>query len=76
MWTPVDTKFFFKYLKAYIGHKGAADCFISPSFLSLFFYKLLHEGCSEREAWEHAASYDERSRGYVMYDEKVCHSIN
>ena len=63
-------------LKAYMGTvdpvpEHRADLM----FLVHFFYKLFRTGCSEREAWEQAASYDSESRLWVFWDEDGCHRL-
>jgi hypothetical protein len=63
-------------LKAYIGTvEPTPESTAEPLFFAHFFYKLFGTGCSEREAWEHAACYDESSRQYVLYDREGCHRI-
>ena len=62
-------------LKAYVGAVEEVPFYAEPLFLAHFFYQLFHAGCSEREAWERAASYDANSRVYVFYDEEGCHTV-
>ena len=63
-------------LKAYIGTvEPVPQSEAEPLFIAHFFYKLFRTGCSEREAWEHAASYDADSRQYVFWDAEGCHRV-
>jgi len=66
---PMAQAFMAGGLKGYIGSReptphGTAGIM----FIAHFFYKLWREKCSEREAWEQAASYDKDSRLYVYWD--------
>lgn len=64
-------------LKAYVGTVAPIPHFTaSPLFLAHFFYALFRDGRSERDAWEHAASYDADSRLFVYYDEEGCHRVS
>jgi hypothetical protein len=62
-------------LKAYIGSVDAPEFFLEPLFLAHFFYRLLTAHGSERQAWEHAGSYDAGSRQYAFYDKEGLHRI-
>jgi len=71
---PMAQAFMAGGLKGYIGSReptphGTAGIM----FIAHFFYKLWREKCSEREAWEQAASYDKDSRLYVYWDEDGGH---
>ena len=57
-------------LKAYIGTvEPNPDGKAWPLFLASFFYELFRRSCTEREAWERAASYDEGTRLFAYHDE-------
>jgi len=63
-------------LKAYIGHTFPSPIGqATPVFFMHFFYKRIWHKCSVRDAWEQAASYDEHSRCFVLYDEEGLHKI-
>ncbi len=71
---PMAEAFMAGGLKGYIGSRepvphGTAGIM----FIAHFFYKLWREKCSEREAWEQAASYDKDSRLYVYWDKDGSH---
>ncbi len=63
-------------LKAYIGTiEPDPDWRAIPLFIMHFFYKLFRGDCSEKDAWEHAASYDADSRLFVFYDKEGYHRL-
>jgi hypothetical protein len=63
-------------LKAYIGTiEPDPEARAVPLFLMHFFYDLFRRQCSEREAWERAASYDDDSHLFVFWDEEGCHRM-
>jgi hypothetical protein len=64
-------------LKAYIGAIWPSpDGTAWPLFVTHFFYKLFREGCSIRDAWREAASYDADSKKYVLYDGERRHKVD
>ncbi len=63
-------------LKGYVGSvEPIPDGTAGVMFIAHFFYKLWRTGCTEREAWERAASYDADSALYVYWDAEGCHRI-
>jgi len=60
-------------LKAYIGAVDDVDGDAVPLFVSHFFHQLPRVRHSVRRAWRHAASYDEESRLFALYDRGGCH---
>jgi hypothetical protein len=73
---PMAEAFMAGGLKAYIGSvEPIPDGTAGIMFIAHFFYKLWRGKCSEREAWEQAASYDKDSRLYVFWDQDGCHCV-
>lgn len=57
-------------LRAYIGSVDDVEGDAVPLFIGHFFYQLPRVGFSVRKAWEFAASYDDESRQFVLYDRR------
>jgi hypothetical protein len=73
---PMAEAFMHGGLKAYIGTvEPDPQATAHALFVMHFFYSLFAKGRSVREAWEHAAAYDEESRLFVLYDEEGCHRV-
>jgi RimJ/RimL family protein N-acetyltransferase len=73
---PMAQAFMAGGLKAYIGSvEPTPDGTAGIMFIAHFFYKLWRTKCSERDAWEQAASYDKDSRLYAFWDEDGGHQI-
>jgi hypothetical protein len=62
-------------LRAYIGSTEGPRGTTTPLFVAHFFHALFCKGRSVREAWEHAASYDDDSRHFVLYDGDGVHTV-
>jgi len=62
-------------LKAYIGAVDDVDGDAIPLFVAHFFHHLPRVEHCERRAWRHAASYDEESRLFALYDREGCHRV-
>jgi hypothetical protein len=62
-------------LKAYIGAVEAVAADAVPLFVSHFFYQLPRVRHSVHRAWQHAASYDEESRLFALYDRGGGHRV-
>ncbi|MDP6125453.1 MAG: hypothetical protein QGH20_06840 [Candidatus Latescibacteria bacterium] len=63
-------------LKAYIGAVDALEGSSAIMFAISFFYTLFTSGCSPKDAWRKAASFDEETALFAYYDSMgVCHRV-